>query len=208
MPRRAELLALLGALSATALVAPPSIALPEDRNQAIEISADKAVRDERAGFTIYSGDVILDQGSLHIEADTLTIFHDSEKADRIVAEGAPARMRQQPELDQQPVRAEAGRIVYTKSREQIELTRAASIEQDGATVTGETIKYFMAEQLVRADASGEDSDARVQVVIPAEVIVRERDAAEADDQATEPAAPPASAEPTEPAEPDGDTGST
>jgi lipopolysaccharide export system protein LptA len=168
------------AATVAALTALHAAALPEDRNQAIEITADKAVRDERAGFTVYSGDVILIQGSLHIEADKLTIFHDREAADRIVAEGQPARMRQQPAVDQTPVRAEANRIVYVKSTEQIVLTEAASIEQDGATVTGESIKYFMAEQLVRADASSEDSSSRVQVVIPAEVIEEQREDGEND----------------------------
>ena len=167
-------LAVLG--SAMALLwALPASALPEDRTLAIEITADRAIRDERAGFTVYSGDVVLDQGSLHIEADRLTIFHDREAADRIVAEGRPATMRQQPAIDQAPVRAQANQIVYIKSSEQILLTEAASIEQDGATVTGESIKYFMAQQLVRADSDANDSEARVQVVIPAEVIEEHSD---------------------------------
>jgi hypothetical protein len=49
-----------------------------------------------------------DQGSLRIEADRLTIFHDRESADRIVAVGEPARLRQQPAIDKEPVRASAG----------------------------------------------------------------------------------------------------
>ena len=67
------------------------------------------------------------------------------------------------------VNARAGRIIYFKSQERVVLSEAASIEQGGATVTGESIEYFMAEQRVRADASGDDSN-RVQVVIPAEVV--------------------------------------
>lgn len=145
------------------------VGLPDDRIQAIEITANRAVRDERAGFTIYSGNVILDQGSLHIEAERLTIYHDREDADRIVAEGEPARMRQQPGPDQDDVTAEARRIEYFKSLERVILRQAASIKQGGATVTGESIEYFMAEQRVRADASENASD-RVQVLIPAEVM--------------------------------------
>jgi lipopolysaccharide export system protein LptA len=155
------------------------IGLPDDRIQAIEITANQAVRDERAGFTVYSGNVILDQGSLHIEAERLTIYHDREDADRIVAEGDPARMRQHPEQDKDPVTAEAGRIEYFKSLERVVLRQAATIEQGGAIVTGESIVYFMAEQRVRANASEDDSD-RVQVVIPAEVI-REQSGAAADE---------------------------
>jgi lipopolysaccharide export system protein LptA len=159
-------------------------ALPEDRLQAIEITAERAERNEREGYTVYSGAVILTQGSLRIDADRLTIFHDRVAADRIVAVGEPARLRQQPAIDKPPVRASARRIVWEKSRELVMLRESASIEQDGAVVTGESIQYFMAEERVRADATADDESSRVQVFIPAAVI----EAAQ-DDGATEPTAP-------------------
>ena len=159
-------LLVLGTLAACRL----AYALPDDRLQAIEITAERAERDEKAGYTVYSGDVILEQGSLHIEADKLTIFHDDEAADRIVAVGAPATLRQQPEIDKAFVTASAGRITYVKSRERVMLRKDATIEQDGAVVSGESIDYFMAEQRVRADAAPSDESARVQVIIPAAVV--------------------------------------
>ncbi len=145
-------------------------ALPEDRLQAIEITADRAERNERAGFTLYSGSVVLVQGSLRIEAERLTIYHDREQADRIIALGEPARLRQQPAIDQEFVVASANQIVYQRSREVVTLQEDASIEQEGAIVSGESIRYFMAEQRVQADATADDDNARVQVFIPAEVI--------------------------------------
>jgi lipopolysaccharide export system protein LptA len=160
-------------------------ALPEDRLQSIQITAASAVRDERAGFTVYSGDVIMQQGSLQIEADKITIFHDSEAADRIIAVGAPAKLRQQPQIDKGFVTARAGRIVYEKSREWIQLREAAVIEQDGAVVSGESIDYFMAEQRVRADAASQNANGRVQVIIPAAVIQAETKADENADNKTE-----------------------
>ncbi|WP_439105722.1 lipopolysaccharide transport periplasmic protein LptA [Congregibacter sp.] len=170
-------------------------ALPDDRLQSIEITAAKAVRDERAGFTVYTGDVIMQQGSLHIEADKITIFHDLEAADRIIAVGEPATLRQQPEIDKGFVTASAGRIVYQKSREWVQLRESAVIEQDGAVVSGESIDYFMAEQRVRADAAAEDAGGRVQVIIPAAVIE-----AETNDDAEEEASTKANA-PTLPGNP-------
>lgn len=145
-------------------------ALPEDRLQDIEITAERAERNEREGYTVYSGDVILTQGSLRINADRLTIFHDQVAADRIVAVGEPARLRQRPAVDKEPVRASARRIVYEKSRELVLLRESASIEQGGAVVTGESIQYFMAEERVRADSTADDKASRVQVFIPADVI--------------------------------------
>ena len=110
---------------------------------------------------------------MKIEADKITIFHDSQAADRIVAVGAPATLRQQPEVDKGYVTASAGRIVYEKSREWVQLRESAVIEQDGAVVSGESIDYFMAEQRVRADAAAENANGRVQVIIPAAVIEAE-----------------------------------
>lgn len=181
---------------AAASVASLTHALPEDKFQAIEISAERAYRDDKAGFTVYSGDVILEQGTLTIEAEKLTIFHDREAADRIIAVGEPARMRQQPELEKGFVTASAGRIIYEKSRERILLRIDASIEQDGAIVSGESIDYFMAQQRVRANANKDDADARVQVTIPAEVV--EAQSAEQDESS--------SPEPDTTAEPPLDTG--
>ncbi|MFT4767968.1 MAG: lipopolysaccharide export system protein LptA [Glaciecola sp.] len=188
MSRRIELrsgLSVIAGLCATVaalLTADIATALPDDRLQSIEITATRAVRDERAGFTVYSGDVIMQQGSLHIEADKITIFHDSEAADRIIAVGDPATLRQQPEIDKGFVTARAGRIVYEKSREWVQLRESAVIEQDGAVVSGESIDYFMAEQRVRADAAPENANDRVQVIIPAAVIEAETK----DDEASPP----------------------
>ena len=73
-------------------------ALPDDRDQPIHISADKALRDEKQGFTVYSGNVQMAQGSMRLEADKLTIYHVTDEVDKVVAEGRPAKMQQQPEL--------------------------------------------------------------------------------------------------------------
>ncbi|MEM9758359.1 MAG: lipopolysaccharide transport periplasmic protein LptA [Pseudomonadota bacterium] len=162
------LAALFVTLGVGLLPAPAPRALPEDRLQAIEITAARAERNEPRGYTLYSGDVVLIQGSLRIEADNLTIFHDQVAADRIIAQGAPARLQQRPALDKPFVKASAERIVYEKSSELVLLRIDARIEQEGAIVTGESIRYFMAEQRVRADS--EDESSRVQVFIPAEVV--------------------------------------
>ena len=141
-------------------------ALPNDRDQPIHIAADKAVRDEKQGFTVYSGDVQMNQGSMHIEADKLTIYHVDEDADKIVAEGSPAKMRQRPDLDKGPVHARARIIEYYKNEQKVHLEIDARIEQDGATVAGDSIDYFIAEQLVKADSDQARAGNRVQVVIP------------------------------------------
>ena len=84
----------LASLLLCSLAAVPGYALESDRDQPIHITADQALRDESRGHTVYSGNVLMIQGSMELEADRLTIFHRQEEADKFVAKGKPARMRQ------------------------------------------------------------------------------------------------------------------
>ncbi|NND66508.1 MAG: lipopolysaccharide transport periplasmic protein LptA [Halioglobus sp.] len=140
--------------------------LPNDREQPIHISADKALRDEARGVTIYSGSVHMRQGTMEIEADNITFYHASENADQIVAEGAPAKMQQQPEPDKGLVFAEAKTIHYFRREDRVRLQTQARIEQDGALVTGDSIDYFIDKQLVQAQANQNQEGDKVFVVIP------------------------------------------
>ena len=151
------------------LCLPATIAhsLPDDRDQPIHITADKALRNEVEGVTIYSGNVELVQGSLELEADTLTIYHTTETADEIIATGSPAKMRQQPELDKGIVHAHAKVITYFKSEDRVHLQTDARIEQEGAVVDGDAIDYYIAKQLITAVSDESQEDNKVIVVIPA-----------------------------------------
>ena len=107
---------------------------------------------------------------MHIEADKITIYHVNEDADKIVAEGAPAHMQQRPEIDKGLMHARANIIEYYKAEDRVHLRDNAQVEQDGSTVAGDTIDYFITEQLVRADSNQAETSSRVEVVIPAQVV--------------------------------------
>jgi lipopolysaccharide export system protein LptA len=166
-------MALLGL--ALALPASLSLALPDDREKPIHITADKALRDEKKGVTVYTGHVVLVQGSMELEADTLTIYHTSEKADQIIAEGNPARMRQQPEVKKAIVHAQGKVITYYRSEDKVNLRTDAQIEQDGAVVSGDSIDYFIVKQLITAQSNQSRPDDKVSVVIPPNVQQREKE---------------------------------
>ena len=174
--RRCRLPLRVVALLAGLLLAIVANALPDDRDQPIRITADTAIRDEKQGFTVYSGNVHMTQGSMDIEADKLTIYHETAQADKIVAEGKPARMQQKPAVDEPMVRAHAEIIEYYKIEERVHFRIDAHIDQDGASVTGDSIDYFIAEQLVKADSDKATEGNRVQVVIPATTIREEETA--------------------------------
>ena len=177
-----------------------AFALPEDREQPIHISADKALRDEARGVTVYSGSVRMRQGTMEIEADNITFYHASENADQIVAEGAPAKMQQQPEPDKGLVFAEAKVIHYFRREDRVRLQTNARIEQDGALVTGDSIDYFIDRQLVEAQADKSQEGDKVFVVIPPDLSTDADDEPETEEAVDTP--PPAESD----AEPEDDSG--
>ncbi len=138
---------LAGLLSSVA-----ALALPEDRDQAIYIQSDRAERDERKGTTVYTGDVEIDQGSLHISAERVTIRSTDDEVSEIVATGSPAKMHQKPAVDREPVYARARNIQYDVKGEVLTLLEKATVTQEGSTVTGERIVYYIKEQRVKASA--------------------------------------------------------
>ena len=188
---------ILRAILAAAILATaaPGHTLPEDRDQPIHITADRALRDEKNGVTVYSGNVQMRQGSMEVEADELTIYHTTAEADKIVAVGTPARMRQQPEPDEGLVHAEAGVISYFRNEDRVHLQTDASIEQDGAIVTGDSIDYLILEQLVKAESDQSLEGNKVVVVIPPSMQQRDPEpeqapAPEPESEPTPPEAPP------------------
>jgi lipopolysaccharide export system protein LptA len=143
-------------------------ALPEDENQPIRIQSDRAERDDNRGVTIYVGDVEIDQGTLHIEADKVVIESKDNDVSRIIATGSPAKMRQRPTADKEIVRAHGNTIKYDIDKELMILLDNASIEQQGSVVSSERIDYYMADGVVKAQGNAYSSTKkrRVEMVIP------------------------------------------
>ncbi len=156
----AMLLAGLLAVFAVLFISSPVHALPEDSEQPIHIRADNAEIDNKSKTVIYRGSVQVDQGTLRVTADEMTVEYENQKVVRIVATGAPARYKQQLEADDEMVNADASTITYYTQAERVDLEGDASLEQEGNTVTGDFIRYDMVDGKIDASASG---DGRVQM---------------------------------------------
>jgi len=176
MRSRNDLPARLLVLLLLTLITSLSQALPSDREQPIKITADSAVRNEQTGETRYEGSVELTQGSLHIEADLLTLYQYDGAADGLItATGTPATLQQTPQEGKAPIKAAAHRIAYDQKGDKVTLTENARIEQDGAIVTGATIDYVLSQQRVTANSdqtTGQGTGQRVEMIIPPSAMER------------------------------------
>jgi lipopolysaccharide transport periplasmic protein LptA len=139
-------------------------ALESDRQQPIQVQADSVELDNRTGVSTYRGNVVLDQGTLHLEADLLKVYRGNDELDRIEAEGRPVRLRQRPEGAAADVEGEALRLEYRAAQDRLLLEGSASVRQGGDLFSGERIEYDIVHS--RVQASGQDNGGgRVQAII-------------------------------------------
>jgi lipopolysaccharide export system protein LptA len=135
----------------------PAMALPEDRDQPIEIRAEQVEIDDETGIAVYEGAVQLDQGSLRVLAHRLTIHTRDQNVTRIVAEGdpdgEPARYRQIPEVNAAPIQAHARTITYLATEQRVELEGGAHLRQQDDTFAGDRIAYDIRERRIAASGA-------------------------------------------------------
>jgi lipopolysaccharide export system protein LptA len=141
-------------------------ALPEDRNQPINISADRASMDRRTGVTVYTGAVEIIQGSMEIRGQRVELHRAADGSiERIISTGNPARFQQQPAAGQPLTKAYGGKMDYQVKKQEITITENARVDQAKDTFTGERIVYNMERALVNAYGSDREGGERVKMVI-------------------------------------------
>jgi lipopolysaccharide export system protein LptA len=147
---RAETMAAITALFMLAFISPLAAALQDDREQPLRVVADTAEHNEMSGVTVYTGNVIITQGSMRIEAETVTLTGRENKVDNMVAVGNPARLQQQPKPEDSMMYARAQRIIYFVVDDRVQLIDKASIEQNDSVVNSDEIEYLVKQRIVKA----------------------------------------------------------
>jgi lipopolysaccharide export system protein LptA len=151
--------------AALLLLCVPAMAqgLSSDRNQPITIEADSATLHEKEGRSIYKGNVHLQQGTLNLRGDMMTVLIADDEIEKIVLTGQPARYRQRPDDRDSDQQAEAGRIEYHAADERMILLENARVWQsDAEEFRSERIIYNMRDSTVTAGGSSGD---RVRITL-------------------------------------------
>lgn len=139
-------------------------ALPSDANQPIRLLADRATYVERTGVTTYSGNVSIEQGTLKITADDITLsLSNDRKITSAVATGKPAVFQQAISQKQGLAKGQATRIDYDAKTGIVTLAGNAKLTQAGSSFSGDTIRYSLKAGDVEAN-SGRGQ--RVELVFP------------------------------------------
>lgn len=165
-------------LVACSLLSPNLMALATDKNQPIEIEADYAELRKNERQTIYTGNVIVTQGSIRMWGDKLTVFYDENNDLRdAILEGNPAHFKQRPDGREEDFEGEALRMEYHARDERLHLIESAKLTQGRQMFSGPLIVYDTRNSILtgqgrprttaEVDKSGEQpGGGRVRMIIP------------------------------------------
>jgi len=157
MPRAIP--ALLAALLLAA--AQPCLALSSDRDQPMELEADHANIDDQRGVHVYTGNVIITQGTMRITADHLTVKLRDGDIVEAIALGQPATYRQRPDGKEQDVEAKSLRMEYYADKGELILIDQARVWQGRDTFSSQRIHYDIDQDIVNAG----DGQNRVKIIL-------------------------------------------
>jgi lipopolysaccharide export system protein LptA len=142
-------------------------ALPEDTKQPIEIEAQSVVVDETTGFSEFSGNAVVRQGSLLLSAELIQVQTANEEVVSMIAKGSlekPAKYIQSQENQARFIEATATLITYDVDEGMIFLVGNAHLVQGFDSFSGDTLNYDINNDKVVVKGS-EDGTERVKFKI-------------------------------------------
>ena len=155
------------------------VALSTDKDQPIEIEADAAELDDQTGITIYSGNVIVTQGSMRLHGNKLTITYNDDNSLKTASMlGTPASFKQVPDNKSQgEIDGKGIQIDYLATDNMLVMTEEAELTQSGKLFKAYKIEYdtekskMIARKAVAGEAtpSGKEvkkDSGRIKVILP------------------------------------------
>jgi lipopolysaccharide export system protein LptA len=150
-----------------AFVASLVLALPEDKKQPIEIEAQSVIVDETTGFSEFSGNAEVRQGSLLLLAELIQVQTNNDEVVSMTAKGSlakPAKYVQSQENQSRFIEASATLITYDVNAGMIFLVGNARLVQGFDSFSGNTLNYDINNDKVVVKGS-EDGTERVKFKI-------------------------------------------
>ena len=168
-------LALAGSLLAASL---PALALTGDTDQPIHIESDQQSLDMRGNIVTFTGNVIVTQGSIKINADKVVVTRPGgEKGKEVIdGYGNPATFYQMQD-NGKPVKGHAAKMHYELQSDFVVLTGNAYLEQVDSNIKGDKITYLVKEQ--KMQAFSEKGKRVTTVLVPSQLQDKNKDQAPA-----------------------------
>lgn len=125
-----------------------------DETQPVQITADSLKANEKAGRSVYKGNVIVTQGSLTLKGDSIDISHPKGELQQVTSLGKPATFKRYSQVDQAWLKGKANKIQYNPIEKTVLLEGNAQVEEPGKhIITGPKLFYDIANQTLQAQST-------------------------------------------------------
>jgi lipopolysaccharide export system protein LptA len=139
------------------MLGPGVHALQSDSDQPVYIESNTASYDDNKGISIYTGNVVTDQGSLHIESDKLVVYLNNGDVEKMIFTGKPAKFRQLPGVGKEEIHGEGLTGEYYPVKNKLILIEEAVVTQGNNRSASRLIIYDSKNSLIKAGEKSSDS---------------------------------------------------
>ena len=143
---------------------PMVIGLEGDTAQPVSIESNSGFYDDKKGVSIYTGKVVIIQGSMRIDADKVVVYMKNREIQKLVATGTPAKFQQTPEEGKEDVHGNALTAEYYPETKLLIMIEKAVVWQGKNSTASERIEYDRIAEVVKAGDSGSENK-RVHVIL-------------------------------------------
>jgi lipopolysaccharide export system protein LptA len=112
-----------------------------DRDQPIELEADTVSVNDAKKISVYTGNVILNQGTLQIKADKMIVREDQDGFQHSTCTGNPTTFKQKRTGKDEWMQGSGQRIEYNARMDKVQLYTNAWVKRGEDIVTGDYISY-------------------------------------------------------------------
>ena len=144
----------IGLMTWLLLAALPASAEKADRDKPINLEADAVTVNDAKKTSIYTGNVILTQGTLIIRGDKLIVREDSSGFQHSTSYGNPTTFKQKREGKDEYIEGSGQRIEYDARMDKVQLYTKAWVKRGDDIVHGDYISYDANAEYAEAVGGG------------------------------------------------------
>lgn len=132
-----------------------AVAASGDRQQPVNLRADRIEIDQKKGTSLYRGQVVLTQGTLRMTAARAEARNRGNKVDTVTAEGKPVTFRHRPAGATEYIQGQAGRVHYRVPEQLVDFGGNVNLQRGRDTFRSAQAHYDIAARQVIAEGNAE-----------------------------------------------------
>ena len=154
------------------LFAGPVLAERADRDKPVHLEADRATVENATRTSVFTGNVVLTQGTLIIRADKMVVKEDSSGFRHATAFGNPVSFRQKRDGRDEYIEGWSERMEYDGKADKVQLFKKARLKRGPDEVEGDYISYDAVSEFFQVTGNNEKTGTQVNPAGRVRVVIQ------------------------------------